>query len=119
MRFRKIVFTRCHRCLHHPRKGTGPWGRGRGSNNSKSSLPSRITTERVTSVVVACSRDHTHQRAQGTKAMAVTSTRNANPHPSPLSAEPQFPVLWAAKQRTRSLGSTRVRSRSRSLLDPD
>src|SRR5262249_28453321 len=72
--------------------------RGRGSDGGRSSLPSGITTERVTSVVVANSRDHTHRRARSTKVLAVTSTRGPGGHHR-TPRNPRSFVLWAAKQR--------------------
>src|SRR5262249_332928 len=69
-------------------KGKWKRDRRRGSDNAQSSLPSRITTQRVTSVVVANSRDHTHRRAQGTKVSSATST--CSPEPQHKLLHPQF-----------------------------
>ena len=77
---REMVLAWRHDSLHQDEKGIVQRSRRRGSDRGKNSLPSRITTQRVTSVVVVSSRDHTHRRAQSTKVLPATSTRSPEPH---------------------------------------
>src|SRR5262249_17906704 len=94
---RQMVLAWRHGSLHKTRKSDIPGGRRRGSDRGRSSLPSGITPQRVTRVVVAGSRDHTHRRARSTKVLAVTSNRSLEGHHRTLLAPSSF-MLWAAKQ---------------------